>query len=143
MKYDKEHIDPLIESLTNGDGRVRAVAKGRISYECFTEWMASKVEFSEAVKKAEAVGNDKLKDICKRRILEDKSWQSAAWWLERRYPNEYKNRAEVQQYNNNPVPVTIEISSDVRELRDTEYESNDEAATAIPSELHGEEEVGS
>lgn len=93
MKRDKYHIDKIFESLQNGDGRVRACKNAGISYQCFINW-CDDVEFFELIKKAENTGNDKIKDICKRRIIEDKSWQSAAWWLERNFKNEYSLKQE-------------------------------------------------
>ena len=65
-----------------------------IVYDTFLEWIEKYPEFSEAVKKAENYGNDKIKDICKRRIIENDSWQSAAWWLERNYKEEYSLKQE-------------------------------------------------
>ena len=95
MKYDKHHINLIIKSLQNGDGRVNACKKANIHYSTFLDWIENKPEFSEAIKKAEMTGNDKIKDICKRKIIEDKSWQSGAWWLERNFPDEYKERKNV------------------------------------------------
>jgi hypothetical protein len=92
MKYDKHHIDKILKALENGDGRVRAVAAAGLHYSTLLDWLDKYSDFSEAVKKAEDTGNDKIKDICKRRIIDDKTWQSAAWWLERNYPDEYKDR---------------------------------------------------
>ena len=94
MKYNKHHIKKIVESLQNGDGRVRACQKANINYQTFLNWLNEHLEFLEAVKKAEDAGNDKIKDICKRRIIEDKSWQSAAWWLERNFPEHYRARTE-------------------------------------------------
>lgn len=108
MKYDKHHIEIIINSLHDGDGRVRACKKANISYETFTEWMQNKLEFSEAVKKAETTGNDKIKDICKRRIIENETWQSAAWWLERNFPEEFRQRQDVNQSGN----ITINWSEE-------------------------------
>lgn len=85
----------LLESLRNGDGRVRAVKVADIAYHTFLDWMDDDCNFCNEVKKAEKGGDDKLKDICKRRILEDKSWQSAAWWLERNFPDEYRQRQDI------------------------------------------------
>jgi hypothetical protein len=53
-----------------------------------------KPELSELVKKAESSGDDKIKDLQKRKIIEDKSWTSGAWWLERNYPDQYRQRIE-------------------------------------------------
>lgn len=112
MKFDKFHIDIILKSLADGDGRVRACKRADISYQCFLNWCEDNVEFFESVKKAEIDGNDKIKDIQKRKILEDKSWQSGAWWLERNYPEEFRNRQEVKHEG----PVQINITKDESEL---------------------------
>jgi hypothetical protein len=96
MKYDSAHIDPLIKSLEDGEGRVRACKIANIDYQTLLNWIDDKVEFLELVKKAEAKGNDRIKDLQKRKIIEDKSWQSGAWWLERNFPDEFKNRSEIK-----------------------------------------------
>jgi len=97
MKYDKHHTDIIYKALADGLGRVNACKLANIAYDTFIDWMNNKAEFPELVKKAETTGNDKIKDICKRRIIEDKSWQSAAWWLERNYPDQYRLRQDVTQ----------------------------------------------
>jgi hypothetical protein len=93
MKYDKDHIDIILKELAEGNGRVRACKAANIVYQTFINWCED-IEFLELIKKAELTGNDKIKDICKRKIIEDKSWQSGAWWLERNYPESYKNKTE-------------------------------------------------
>ena len=92
MKYTPHITQKIFDALADGQGRVRACKMAGITYETFMDWMRNKIEFSERIKKAEDVGNDKIKDLCKRRIIEDKSWQSGAWWLERSYPDEYRLR---------------------------------------------------
>lgn len=98
MKYDKEHISIIINQLTEGNGRVAACKAAGISYQCFIEWMEDerKIEFSESVKKAETTGENRIKDLAKRAILAkfSENWQAAAWWLERNYPEQYKNKIE-------------------------------------------------
>jgi hypothetical protein len=89
MKYDKHHIDKIKKSLEDGDGRVRACKAAGITYQTFLNWLENEIEFLELVKKAEDCGNDKIEDICKRRIIENTQWQSAAWWLERTKPHKY------------------------------------------------------
>ena len=112
MKYNEATIEKIKTALVNGDGRVRACKAANITYETFTEWMRKKTEFAELVKKAEDTGNDKIKDICKRRIIEDKSWQSAAWWLERNFPSEYKQRTDVTSDGEKIVMPIIKIDRD-------------------------------
>jgi outer membrane scaffolding protein for murein synthesis (MipA/OmpV family) len=96
MKYDKDHTDIIIKELTEGNGRVRACKASGISYETFTVWMELYSEFSESIKKAEAIGENRIMDLAKRGIIEkmQTQWQAAAWWLERNYPDQYKNKTE-------------------------------------------------
>lgn len=108
MKFNDEHIKPLIESLQNGDGRVRACKAAGIHYSTFLNWLndPDKSDFSERVKKAEQTGNDRIKDLCLRKIIENKSWQSSAWILERRFPDEFRLRTEVRE--DRPINVHID-----------------------------------
>ena len=124
MKYDKHHIDKIIKSLNEGNGRVRAVQAAGISYECFMEWMRTKIEFSELVKKAEDIGDDKIEDVCKRRIIEDKSWQSAAWMLERTKPDKYKDRKFVEHAGDMILNVKVDKSETAETLKKLRNGSN-------------------
>ena len=108
MKYGKEMVKKITQALCDGQGRVRACKIAGIRYDTFMEWMRSKPEFSEAVKKAEATGNDKIKDICQRRIIEDKSWQSAAWWLERTDPANFGQRNSLNISAEKPLIVVAD-----------------------------------
>ena len=108
MKYNKSTIKKITQALCDGQGRVRACKIAGIHYDTFMEWMRSKPEFAEAVKKAEDTGNDKIKDICERRIIEDKSWQSAAWWLERTDPANYGQRNNLNINFEKPLIVVAD-----------------------------------
>ena len=108
MKYGKKMVEKITQALCDGQGRVRACKIAGIHYDTFMEWMRSKPEFAEAVKKAEATGNDKIKDICQRRIIEDKSWQSAAWWLERTDPANYGQRNNLNINAEKPLIVVAD-----------------------------------
>ena len=98
MKYTPETIAKIVEQLQEGQGRVNACKNAGIAYHTFLAWMEDpeKVQFLQDVKKAENAGYDKTKDLA---ILAIKakfntSWQAAAWWLERNYPDQYRNRVE-------------------------------------------------
>lgn len=111
MKYDDDHINVIIESLSEGDGRVRACTKANIHYSTFLEWYRNKPEFTESVKKAEINANDKIKDLAKRGIIEKfhVHWQSAAWWLERNFPEEFRQRQEHEITGN--IKQELDVSS--------------------------------
>jgi hypothetical protein len=90
MKYTPETIAIIIDSLTKGNGRVVSCAKAHIDYQTFLNWMADprKVEFVEAVKKAEIAGynfdEEQYKGVIKKAAGAG-TWQAAAWMLERRH----------------------------------------------------------
>jgi len=58
-----------------------------ISYQTFNEWRKEKSEFSDAIKKAEV--ECKAGRIAVIFKAAEEKWQAAAWWLERRYPQEF------------------------------------------------------
>jgi len=110
MKYNKHTIDKILTALADGQGRVRACKIAGIDYQTFINWYNSKVEFFEAVKKAEEVGYDKIRDICERKIIEDKAWQAAAWTLERLFPQRYGKAETINhKFDDKVLPKTIEI----------------------------------
>jgi hypothetical protein len=92
MKYTKETVARIIETLESGDGRVAACKNAGINYTTFLRWMDEKSEFCESVKKAEETGIDRIKDAQIQKILTNESWQSAAWWLERRHAEQFAKR---------------------------------------------------
>ncbi len=110
MKYDNDHIEKILTALRDGLGRVRACKAVDISYETFTVWL-EKPEFSEAVKKAEQIGEDKIKDLAKRGIIEkfQDHWQAAAWWLERNYPEIYSNKTKIDHTSDGKAIMGINI----------------------------------
>lgn len=113
MKYTKETVAKIIEALNEGLGRVRACKAADIHYCTFLEWMG-KPEFSERIKKAEAKGEDKIKDLAKRGIIEkfQTNWQAAAWWLERKFPDEYKNRMQQEHTGLMGIGLKIEVENE-------------------------------
>ena len=120
MKYKPYIIKVFLKALEEGSGRVRACKAASIEYQTFINWMNDprKLEFFEAVKKAESIGEDKIADICKRRIIEDPSWQSGAWWLERTQPDKYRNRTDIN-FSTSKKSVD-ELFPDENELSGTE-----------------------
>jgi hypothetical protein len=94
MKYIPETVNKIIEALADGQGRVGACKMAGITHDTLMNWIEKYSDFSDSIKKAESSGDDKIKDLQKRKIIEDKSWTSGAWWLERNYPDQYRQRIE-------------------------------------------------
>ena len=68
-----------------------------ISYETYRTWQTEKPVFSVAIKKAEA--ECKAARIATILKASEKSWQAAAWWLERRCPDEYGRMPKPEPLN--------------------------------------------
>ncbi len=108
MKYSGETITELCKLLEQGNGRVDSCILVGLHYDTFTEWMRGRIpekllsglndeetkekksEFSDAVKRAETKAKQGMIDIIIKAA--PKQWQAAAWYLERKFPNEYAQR---------------------------------------------------
>lgn len=91
MKYGPEKTAEIAGLLKNGNNRTDSCLLADISYETFTVWM-EKPEFSEAIKKAEATCKARNIQIIQKAAIT--TWQAAAWWLERKYWQEFAQRHE-------------------------------------------------
>lgn len=109
MKFDKEHIDILVNCLSSGTGRLKACEAAGIVHETFQNWMNEDSDFSDAIKKAELDGADAIQEKAEKAIQDkfSEQWQSAAWWLERTNPTKYKERKELGTPDNQPIQITI------------------------------------
>lgn len=105
-KYTPETVAKIIESVSVGTPHRYAAAYAGISHETFYQWMEKKTEFSDAVKNAEARAlTHRLARIVK---ASEETWQAAAWWAERKYPNEFGKTVQEQQHTGKDgAPLTI------------------------------------
>lgn len=93
MKYGPEKTKEICSLLEKGNSRNDACLLADINQDTFYEWM-KKPEFAEVVKKAELKCKDFHIGIIKKAA--EKTWQAAAWWLERKHSEEFalKNKHE-------------------------------------------------
>lgn len=108
MKYGEDMTNEIVKHLETGMGRVDSCILAGISYETFTEWM-KKPEFSEAIKKAETRNKQRNAVIVQKAA--EKSWQAAAWWLERKYRDEFAKRDEITGVGGQSLFEKIEFST--------------------------------
>jgi len=92
LKYTKETIDKICHYIREGNTQRDAAILSHITEKTFYEWK-KKSEFCEAVKKAETEAKEAMITIVRRAAV--KHWAAAAWWLERRYKDEYALRTEM------------------------------------------------
>lgn len=115
-KLNDEVTAKICEALRTGNTRRAACAYAGIDQDTLGNWLRRSSDFSDAVKKAEsdceisyaavikraAVGHDVYKKVTKTKTVGEVSvvettetisrefeWQAAAWWLERRKPEDY------------------------------------------------------
>jgi hypothetical protein len=86
-KYTPETIKAIIDVIRVGGSDTDACLMAGVSQETFYTWMKTKLEFSEQVTGARAQG--KIERIARIRKHGAKDWRADAWYLERRYPEEY------------------------------------------------------
>lgn len=99
----------ILAVLAAGCSRNDAADVTGIGRSTLSEQIAKNEAFSEQVKKAEAAG--KLRHI--RKINKSKAWQASAWFLERKYPEEYARKVPlpVVAEDNGPRRFTFEVSA--------------------------------
>jgi hypothetical protein len=87
-----------------------------------------------AMEKAEAQAEATYSTIVANAAADPKNWTAAAWWLERRHPQDYAKRDKVEMSGPDGGPIE---SRDVTALPDHERQA---LAAAIRSHLRGEGE---
>ncbi len=98
-KLNKDVQTRITTALSAGNTREAAVAYGGISYQTFLNWMrAGEADpdgptgrFLEAVKRAEGIAEMRMVSTITGHAKD--TWQAAAWWLERRKPNDWGRKA--------------------------------------------------
>lgn len=109
MKYSKEITDEICSYLSAGNTQRDSAALAGISEETYYTWQETHFEFSEAVKKAEY--RCKARNIAIIQKAAEKTWQAAAWYLERRYHDEFalKNFSEITGKNGEAIKLFIDV----------------------------------
>ncbi len=108
MKYSSEKVEEISKHLETGLRREDAWEMAGISEATFYEWL-KKSEFSESIKKAEL--KNKQRNIVIIQNAAKQTWQASAWWLERRFPEEFalKHRLEHTGKNGGPI-ATVDVT---------------------------------
>jgi transposase len=93
-KYTPDVVERIVQAIQLGSPYNLACQYAGISHETFHQWINNKPEFSEAVKEAE--GKAVVGWLAKiEKAATSGSWQAAAWKLERRYFQEFGQRARL------------------------------------------------
>lgn len=99
-KLHKEDIPVCVKMKKRGLNDKDIAAYLGVSAKTFSLWRnhpttENQRNLSNALKKAEADAKAAMLTAIQKAAVEPKTWQAAAWWLERKYPEEFA-RPEVQ-----------------------------------------------
>lgn len=114
-KFNADRCRRIVVALRAGNTREASVAHGAIDYQTFLNWMeqgrqaksGQKFDFFEAVKQAEA-DSEVANVAIIRQAANSGTWQAAAWWLERRRPNDYRKIERVENTGIDGQPQQVE-----------------------------------
>lgn len=90
MKRTPEIENRIVELIANGCSYAEAAAAVGIHRDTFRVWRKTDPVFSAVIKRAEAEAVAKMVGTITRAA--ERTWQAAAWWLERKYPGRYAKR---------------------------------------------------
>ena len=118
----------LIECFEKGMGRLDACKKAGISYGAFLHWYRDDGVFQLAIKKAEDVQDNHMKDeaIASIQKAMSKYWCAAAWWLERKFSGEFGKKPFIPEGGSD-----ADVAKALHEIADG-LERADTAAAAVP-----------
>jgi transposase len=101
-KFDEDVSASIIADMKNGLTRACASARAGISESTLSKWMSKGANgespydaFAKAVKKAERDSEAQHVGVIVR--ASEKTWQAAAWWLERKYPESWGRETELMK----------------------------------------------
>lgn len=117
-KMTEARTNAALTALENGCTREAAAGVAGVNRATFYRWMDD-ATFRDAVEKAEQLAEAKFTAAVVYAI--PKSWQAAAWWLERRRYQNYARRDQLE--------MRIDIKAEVRKLAE-ELGLDSEAALA-------------
>lgn len=109
MKYCKELTKEICGYLEEGMSQRDACEMANVADSTFHEWL-KRPEFSEAIKKAILVDKKIHQGNIKRAA--QTQWQASAWWLERKFRDEFKPptlKQEVTGENGAPLSYSIVV----------------------------------
>ena len=115
-KLTPDTQDNVVKALRAGNSRRDSALYAGISEQTFYSWMsrgregeALYEEFLEAVEKAEA--HSVVRNVAIIQRAADETWQAAAWWLERKRPDEWgrRQRYDIGTSEAQPMEVIVRI----------------------------------
>lgn len=103
-KRTPERRVAILNALRIGNTRRAAASFAEIDHATFYRWLDEDATFRDSVEKAEADAEARfLGQIAK--AASDGTWTAAAWWLERRRPDDYRRRDNMELTGRDGGPI--------------------------------------
>ena len=87
-KYTPDTVELICRLISNGLTYQQAADAAGIHRDTLNDWANTKSDFSDALKKAKALGVARRLERIEK-AAEKGSWQADAWWLERNCPEQW------------------------------------------------------
>ena len=84
----------ILDALRRGNGRYASAGVAQLSKQTLLRWLDADPDFAEAVEIAEAEAEARKLAVINK-ACDDGLWAPAAWWLERRRPNDYARKDQL------------------------------------------------
>ncbi len=104
MKYSSVKTKEICQYLEEGLSREDAWTLAGIGKSTFYEWM-EKPDFPDSIKKAELKG--KREHILNIKKASEQHWTASAWFLERRYFEEFGNKSKFEHTGKGGGPILL------------------------------------
>jgi len=117
LKYTPDTVKRITEALEAGATKAYAAHCGGINADTFYAWAKEKPDFSDTIKKAQAIYIAGRLDALRKHG--EKNWQAIAWELERRWPDLFARRDRVDVTANvksENTTITIDANRTIEDI---------------------------
>lgn len=111
IKFTPARVEVILRALRAGNTRYASAGLAGIEGDTLNRWVAKDAGFAAEVAKAEAEAEARMVERVVTAAVRDNTWTAAAWWLERRRPNDFARHDRVD--------VTWEIRREAARLAKT------------------------
>jgi hypothetical protein len=109
-KMTPERIKAVLNAIELGAPFRHAAWYAGISEDTLARWRKKSAANADSIKEAEAKAL--IGRLARIRKAEDDHWQAAAWWAERRYPQEFGKTVQEQQITGKDgAPLVVHLNS--------------------------------
>ncbi len=115
-KYNEEIVKAICEGLEKGVSILAICGAVKIDEKTYYNWKEKYPEFKEAVDSVRPILEYKWLNVIEEAAING-DWKAAAWFLQKRYPDAYADKREVD-FNMNKTDGTEQVLSFVKQVQD-------------------------